>query len=60
MNASTAPSGLATQSCSDWGTQMTISMIEPQTEGDRHVADVISYLCPKCGAEARQTVPVAR
>jgi hypothetical protein len=40
---------------------MIIGMISPLTDdADRHVADDISYLCPKCGAEVEREVPVNR
>jgi len=40
---------------------MIISMISPITDDtDRHVADDISYLCPKCGTESDREVPVNR
>jgi hypothetical protein len=40
---------------------MIISMISPITDNTgRHVADDISYQCPKCGTELEREVPVTR
>jgi hypothetical protein len=40
---------------------MIISMISPLTDdADRHVADDITYQCPKCGTEIEREVPVDR
>jgi predicted RNA-binding Zn-ribbon protein involved in translation (DUF1610 family) len=54
------PSATASVSaCPRCDAQMIISMISPLTDdADRHVADDISYQCPKCGAQIEREVPV--
>jgi predicted RNA-binding Zn-ribbon protein involved in translation (DUF1610 family) len=59
MNASPPSSAPAIPACPRCAGHMIISMISPLTDdADRHVADDISYLCPKCGAEIEREVPV--
>ena len=61
MGPSSAASAPAAPACPRCDTQMIIGMISPVTnDDDRHVADDISYLCPKCGAEIEREVPVTR
>jgi predicted RNA-binding Zn-ribbon protein involved in translation (DUF1610 family) len=62
MNASSATISSPTiPACPRCDGQMIISMISPITDDtDRHVADDISYLCPKCGTESDREVPVNR
>jgi predicted RNA-binding Zn-ribbon protein involved in translation (DUF1610 family) len=61
MDPSAVASAPAMPACPRCDAQMIISMISPITDGaDRHVADDVSYLCPKCGTAIEREVPVTR
>jgi hypothetical protein len=61
MVPSAVASAPAIPACPRCDAQMIIGMISPVTDGaDRHVADDISYQCPKCGTEFEREVPVTR